>query len=445
MARADVISEDDANHIKILEKQSRENQLATILSELKLYTNTILNVLNKLNNNSRDDAVKNILVLINDLLLEVPDNKFVDSLLDLQEVDASLPFQPFLKYLTGSDPIVNVLCLYNLVILLVRANKRKIETDQEVLNKVFSFLSSGQLVGNFQEVNFQFIGIQLLQELLVPKQFKEAFKQHNLIANFKPINQLITMQVKRPNASNIQLLYYYLLTTWILSFNAEINRLIVHSYPELIGNLLIIAKDSIKLKIIRLCVSTLRNFISLAVSHHESFKVAKLVLFHDGLNTVKILSERKFASNGSDEELSNDLTFLYDHLSDVVNQKLTSFDEYLTELENPNLISWSSPTHKSEKFWNENAPKFKESSYKLVKRILDVISAPQQKDIVVVIMLNDLQFLIKQLGNELVEFINKEKHGHYKLLIMSFLESSANNELKYEALKTIQLLVGHNY
>lgn len=184
----------------------------------------------------------------------------------------------------------------------------------------------------------------------------------------------------------------------------------------------------------------------MAVSSNEQFKTIKLVLFHDGLNSIKLLQERKFASNGSDEELSNDLNYLYDTLSEIVNNKLTSFDEYLTELENPNLISWSSPTHKSEQFWINNSGKFKDSSFKLTKKLFDTLSSSNQNDAIKVVLLNDLQCLIKNLGDDIINFINNEKNGQYKMLIMNYLEgSSDNNELKYEALKTIQLLVGHNF
>ena len=62
------------------------------------------------------------------------------------------------------------------------------------------------------------------------------------------------------------------------------------------------------------------------------------------------------------------------------------------------------------------------------------------------VLLNDLQYLIKNLGQDLIHFINTENGGLYKVLIMSFLENNqGNNELRYEALKTIQLLVGHNF
>jgi V-type H+-transporting ATPase subunit H len=335
-----------------------------------------------------------------------------------------------------------------LIVLLAKASKvpeLASKIDKEVVIRLFDVLSN-EFIAN-PDANYQIIGIQLLQELLIVKKFKLIYEQNNLISNFKPIGQLIVNASKSPNSIGLQLCYNVLLVTWILSYSATINKNLIHNNPELIGNLLTIAKDSIKLKIVRISVAILKNFISIVSLDTERFKTIKILLFHDALATINILKERKFASNGSDEELSNDLQYLSDELNEVVTKKLTSLDEYLTELENPNLISWSSPTHKSSEFWLENSGKFKDSNYKLTKRIFEILSSPDIKSTTTkVILLNDIQFLIKNLGQEMVTFIKTEKSGQYRLLIMDFLDNNqGDNELKYEALKTIQLLVGHNF
>lgn len=442
------MSEDDASYIKILEKQSAENKRLTVLSQLDLCTKTILNLLSKLSVNEKDDVLKNILTLINDLLLELPGQEFLDSLLSLLEVDASLPYTPFLKHLDNNDGLIKSLALYNVIILLSKASKNHttaVKIDKEVLIKIFDLLSSPQFIGS-SEANFQLIGIQLLQELLIVKQFKKIYQESNLVSNFKAINLLISSLAKYPNATGLQLSYNILLTTWILTFSAPINKSLVLNFPELVSNLLAIAKESIMVKIVRVSVGILKNLVSVTTSSSEQFKTIKILLFHEGLPTINLLKGRKFASNESDEELANDLVYLTDVLNEIVAEKLTSFDEYLTELENPNLLSFSSPTHKSTQFWLENSNKFKDSSFKLVKRILEILTSSGSNTTIKVILLNDLQFLIKNLGQDLVNFISTERDGAYKLLIMSYLDNNlGDNDLKYEALKTIQLLVGRSF
>lgn len=444
LARAGVITSEQADVIKVLESQNAEAKRKTVLASQDLYAHTILNLLNKLDVNSRDDLLKNVLVLINDLFVDPQSQTFVDALLALSSVDSSLPFAPFVKHLANNDLLIKTLSIYNVTVLLTRTSLT--DVDKEALIKIYDLLSSRAFIGNTQDPNLQLIGVQLLQELVVNKAYRSVYSEHNLVSNFKSISELIDALAKKPNASNLQLLYNTLLLAWVLSFSAPINKVLVHNFPGLIGNLLTISKDGIKLKVVRVAISTLKNFVSVTNNNAEQFSVIKLLLFHDGLSVIKVVQTRKFASNGSDEELSSDLAYLGETLQEVVTNKLSSLDEYMVEIENPNLLSWTSPTHKSADFWQENAGKFKDNSYALVKRLLAILSSEDASLSVVskVIILNDLQQLIRVLGADMINFINSEKHGQYKLLIMTFLEnSSGDNELKYEALRTIQYLVGH--
>lgn len=446
LARAGVISTDQANLIKVLETQNAESKRATVLGSQEMYARTLLSVLSKLEVNSRDDVLKSVLVLLNDLLTDATAALFSDALLDLSSVDASLPYSPFTKHLDNSDQLVKTLSLYNATILLSKSAKLGTTVDKEIVIKLFDVASSDLFIGNAQDTNIQSIGVQLVQELVINKQYRGIFQDHNLVSNFKAIATLIDTLAKQPNTVNLQLLYNALVTVWVLSFNPQLNKVLVHNYPNLVGSLLTIAKEGIKLKVVRVAISSVRNFVSFTVSGHEQFNVIKLLLFHDGLNVVKTIQTRKFALESSDEELAGDLAGLNSVLSDVVTNKLTSLDEYLVELENPDLLSWSSPTHKSEEFWHENAGKFKDNSYALVKRIMTILSSEDAglSSTARVILLNDLQFLIRNIGSDLINFINSEKNGQYKLLVMSLLENSdGDNELKYEALRTIQYLVGH--
>lgn len=284
MARSGVVSEDDANHIKLLEKQSIENRNNTVKAQLDLYSKCLLNVLNRVD--SKDDVLKNILALINDLLLDVPE--FLDAVLKLSEVDKSLPYIPFINHLDNKDNLIKSLSLYNLEILL---GKVKTINDDEILIKIFSVLS--YLIGESADSNYQFIGVQLLQDLLIVKPFKLVYQNNNLLTNFKPINNLIEKLAKNPNSIGLQLSYNVLLVVWVLSYTAPINRSLIHNFPQLVGNLLSIAKDSIKLKIVRVAVAILKNFVDITISSQEQFKVIKVLLFSDALNTVNTLKEKK--------------------------------------------------------------------------------------------------------------------------------------------------------
>lgn len=447
LARAGVISADQADLIKVLETQNAESKRQTVLNSLEMYAKTILNLLSKLEINSRDDVLKSVLVLINDLLLDREAAPFTDALSALSSIDPSLPFSPFVKHLANNDQLVKTLSFHNTTILLDKAAKSGQHVNKEIVIKLFDLVSSKTYIGNKQDANMQSIGVQLLQELTTNKSYRLIYQEHNLVSNFAALADLVNVLAKLPNSANLQLLYNTLMSVWLLSFDATINKAILHSNPMLIGDLLTISKEGAKVKVVRVAVSSIKNFIMVTTSNQEQFNTIKLLLFNDGLNTLKLIQTRKFASKSSDEELADDLDYLTSTLSDVVSGKLTSLDEYLVELDNPHLLSWSSPTHKSEEFWKENASKFKENSFSLVKKIMAILSSDDNSlsGTSKVILLSDLQHLIRVLGSDLTNFINNEKSGHYKLLIMSFLENSnGNNELKYEGLRTIQYLVGQS-
>ncbi|OBA22430.1 ATPase, V1 complex, subunit H [Metschnikowia bicuspidata var. bicuspidata NRRL YB-4993] len=446
LARAGVISADQANLIKVLETQNHDSKRTTVLGSQQMYARTLLNLLSKLDVDARDDVLKCVLVLLNDLLVDAQAELFADALLELSSVDVALPYTPFVKHLDNTDPLIKTLSFYNVTVLLSKAAKVGNGAHSETLIKLFSVVCLKQFIGNTQDSNVQSIGVQLLQELLVNKPYRVVFQEHNLATNAKTLVRLIDTLAKQPNSVNLQLLYNTLLTVWILSFSPLLNKVLVHSFPSIVGSLLTIAKEGIKLKVVRVAVSTARNFVSFTVSLAEQFSVVKLLLFHDGLNVVKTIQTRKFALESSDEELAGDLAYLNEALSEVVTTKLTSLDAYLVELENPDLLSWASPTHKSEDFWRENAGKFRENSFALVRRMMDILAAEDTGSTAParVILLNDLQFLIRNIGTDLVNFINTEKDSQYKMMVMGFLENSdGDNELKYEALRTIQYLVGH--
>lgn len=446
MARAGVVTNTQADLLKVLETQNQETRRKTVLGQVDVYAKTILSLLDKLEINSRDDVIKFTLVLINELIIDPQAAPFTDALLGLSSIDSALPYNPFVKHLSNNDQLIKTLAFYNTTVLLCKSARSTTAIDKEILIKLLDIVCSKTFIANKADTNVQSIGVQLLQELVIVKQFRAIFQEHNLVSNFTSIAELIELLARQPNLANLQLLYNLLMTTWVLSFHAALNKVLVHHFPNLVGNLLTISKEGIKLKVVRVAVSALRNFVSFTVSHHEHFSVVKLLLFHDGLNIVKTIQTRKFASKSSDEELANDLAYLNEELSDVVANKLTSLDEYLVELENPNLLSWASPTHKSEDFWQEHSHKFRENSFALVKRILAILESDDESlsGLPKVILLSNLQHLIKNLGVDLINFINAEKDGQYKLLIMGFLEnSSGDNELKYEALRTIQYLVGH--
>ncbi|VDP75850.1 unnamed protein product, partial [Schistosoma curassoni] len=79
------------------------------------------------------------------------------------------------------------------------------------------------------------------------------------------------------------------------------------------------------------------------------------------LKELELLNQKDFSH---DPELTEDIAFLNEKLSASI-QDVSSLDEYMAELKSGRL-EWS-PVHKSEKFWYENAVKFTDNNYEMLK------------------------------------------------------------------------------
>merc|ERR1712098_517521 len=84
------------------------------------------------------------------------------------------------------------------------------------------------------------------------------------------------------------------------------------------------------------------------------------------MKQLELLEQRKF----DDEDIQEDITFLTERMTASV-QDLSSYDEYVTEVR-AGRLEWS-PGHRSEKFWRENAAKFNDKNYELLKLLLALL------------------------------------------------------------------------
>ncbi|VDM05365.1 unnamed protein product [Schistocephalus solidus] len=118
-------------------------------------------------------------------------------------------------------------------------------------------------------------------------------------------------------------------------------------------------------------------------------------------------------------------------------QDVSSLEEYTTELTSGRL-EWS-PVHKSEKFWRENADKFTEKNYELLKML-------------VYIMENSTEPLILAVAAyDVGEFVRHYPRGRQvidqlggKHLVMSLLQH-ADASVRYNALLALQKIMVHNW
>ncbi|KAG7857711.1 hypothetical protein KL939_002967 [Ogataea angusta] len=390
-----------------------------ILKNADFYSTKIISLLAKA---PHDDIVRFVLVSLIDTMV-APKSTFSKNILSIAHLDASLPYQPLIKLLGSNDESIKLSSSYVLTLLLIDESESH-DGQEKVLRPLFDFLSARLLSSTKLDLNF--FSIQLLKELLTIKQYRTFFwDNHETL--FPPLLKVFTER-----RGELQMKYYATMSIWLLTFIPQALEDIETQYSELVGTLYVVAKDAVKEKIVRLAIGSLLNLLSLKKGRDQLVKQFLLV---KGLEITKQLIERKWA----DEELKTDLETLLEILNEAVTT-LTTFDEYENELRTKKL-NWS-PSHKSEEFWIENVDRFKENNWKLLKELLQLLDAsadPEQTYLNQAIVCYDVSQLIK-VAPEVVKVLDKIGA---KAKIMSLM-SSANTNVKFEALRTTQQLVARS-
>lgn len=298
-----------------------------------------------------------------------------------------------------------------LLTLIIVDNKLE-DTSSEAIDVVLDGIHAG-LNGESQSIS-----LQLLKELVHSKSIRLAY-----LKKFGT-EEIISIFVSNISTLNLQMKYTLIFIIWSFSFSTKFSNLEI---SKLIPTLFAVAKDGVKEKVVRLSISTL---INLATSE----SILKKYLLSNGVPILKSLSERKW----SDDELKLDLDTLRVKLEESVTS-LTTWDEYFDELKT-GQFQWS-PTHKSDEFWLDNNEKFKENGWKNVKEMVKLLGKNETIDedqlyLNQAIVCFDLAKLIDLLP-EIIVILTKIGA---KTKIMTLM-NSPNPNVKYEALKTTQLLV----
>lgn len=335
-------------------------------------------------------------------------------MLEQSKTNDSLPYEPFVKLLDSAEHI-HLLAAKNLVILFSLQ-----KAPSQYVSTLFNFLSNK--LASSPEVSLQEIAVQSYGILLRTKWYRALFWE----AASERVPTLL--QILRNSRTNLQLQYNTLLIFWLITFETKPAAGVVSQF-DIVPLYFEIIKNSVKEKIIRLAVATLVNALTLA----KQTAVPSLLL-NDGLTLSKTLSERKWA----DEELVADLEVLTTTLQESFDS-MTTFDEYKNELQSKHL-RWS-PPHRSDAFWKENADKFKDQDWKVLKQLTAFIAPePSSDPLVLAVALNDISRVI----SEFPEAVKVIERSGTKIKVMELM-NHANAEVKYEALKTTQNFIAHTF
>ncbi|VDK77408.1 unnamed protein product [Onchocerca ochengi] len=230
--------------------------------------------------------------------------------------------------------------------------------------------------------------------------------------------------------TNFQLQYQLIFSLWCLTFNPAIAQKFPHSGAiQILGDIL---SESTKEKVIRIILGTFRNILEKIDDRELERETALQMVQCKTLKTLELMDSKKF----DDDELNDDVEFLSEKLHSSV-QDFSSFDEYVSEVKSGRL-QWS-PVHKSEKFWRENAQKFNEKDFELLKILIKILEV-QSDTLALCVAVHDIGEYVRHYPRGK----NKIEQLQGKQAVMKLLSADDPN-VRYHSLLAIQKLMVHNW
>ncbi|KAF2074548.1 hypothetical protein CYY_004131 [Polysphondylium violaceum] len=405
-ASSNTISVDDYDLISKYDKHTEAEKKEKFLAFPQKYVSFFVNFINSTSN---VEIVQYLLTLINEIIQIEPRAAGYFARLNKQD-DPSYPFSVFFRLLNRDDAYTN---LQSSVILgnIMCAG----DPSQQYVETLFNWILPLLRKNNSAEVE---VGLIALQTIFLKDDYRNLFKTLQ-----GPELLLNILDAQSPSSPNVQLLYETLYAIWLLTFSKDIAA--SYSNTGLVGKLVTLVKVVTKEKIVRLSLASLRNLLDQGNNNEE-------MIDNGFVRMLNILTIKKWG----DEDIENDIKALEDGLAKDIDN-MSSFHKYKSEIISGDL-EWT-PVHKSERFWKENASKFEENNYQILK-YLHVILEKSSNTLHLSIACHDL--------GEFVRYHPRGKHIIEQLSIKPVvmkLMTNANDEVKKQALFALQKMMINNW
>ncbi|KAI1694977.1 v-ATPase subunit H domain-containing protein [Ditylenchus destructor] len=228
------------------------------------------------------------------------------------------------------------------------------------MQKLFQQIDALNNVLDKQDTERVKASLRCVQTLLKIDEYRLPFLQNGGIECLK----ILLYKYK----TNHQFQYQIIFCLWCLSFNAQVCVELIKK--GVVNKLGVVLSEAFlpKEKIVRIALATIRNLFQQFEARNNKFGVHQLSL--QIMTQCKILSDSQFLKRFEDSDLQEDAKYLHNKLRPLV-QDFNSLDEYSLELRSGSLL-WSA-MHKSDKFWKENANKFDDNGYELIRLLINIL------------------------------------------------------------------------
>lgn len=322
-----------------LAKSNDEAAISNMLNEPQTGTIVCEALAMMLKSNINTDDLKYVLCLI-DAMLE-GDRARVSLFRSLASVN---PFEKLMDVLAWvKDATAVRLATHSLAVLIYPGLGYKCEpyiekTLLDLVEFVRDSLDDKKLKANGNSKDYVERMIDLTSCLMV---FLRETRCRSAIRSFNLHSHLSAFLDAASTVGNVQLLYQVGFCLWLLSYDEEIATAMGET--NVVPNILKVMRTISKEKVIRVFLACLRNLIDKA-EHNQC------MIDNGAQKQIAVLRNRKW----SDEEVGEDLDFIYDSLAKSVTV-LSSLDMYRKEVQLGKL-EWT-PVHTSDTFWRDNVMK----------------------------------------------------------------------------------------
>ncbi|EYC09284.1 hypothetical protein Y032_0061g3257 [Ancylostoma ceylanicum] len=412
--RSQMIPQEDYNFISAYENAKNKEERDGVLAANDANGQAARTIVNLITNVAKDQNVRYVLTLLDDMLQE--DKSRVEIFHNAARKQKRTVWSWFLGILQRQDNFI-VNQMSSVIAKLACFGSTLMEGSE--LNYYFSFLKDQLKSSGTNE--YMNTTARCLQMMLRIDPYRHAFTEAEGI-------QSIVAALN--GKANFQLQYQLAFALWCLTFNPDIARLTPSlGVIQALGDIL---SESSKEKVIRIIIATFSNILR-KVDERDIKKEAALQMVQcKTLKTLELTDAKKYG----DTELEEDVEFLSAQLQLSV-QDLSSFDEYCSEVRSGRL-QWS-PVHKSDKFWRENAPRFNEKNFELIKILIRLLETSQDP-LILCVAAHDIGEYVRHYprGKTVIE----QYQG--KQAVMRLLTAEDPN-VRYHALLAVQKLMVHNW
>jgi len=409
--RSQLIPQEDYNFISAYENCKNKTERDEMLNRDR--TQTARSMISLITDVAKDQIIRYVLTVFDDMLQE--DRSRVEIFHAYAKKQKRTIWSWFMGILTRQDNfIVNQM---SSIFAKLACFGTTLMEDKE-LSYYFNFLKDELKSASNEYVNTT---ARCLQMMLRIDEYRR---------DFVILDGIASIMSALNGKANFQLQYQLIFCLWCLTFNSAIAEQVQSSgVIQILGDIL---SECSKEKVIRIILATFRNILEKIDDREIARESALQMVQCKTLKTLELMDAKKF----DDPDLQEDIEFLNEKLAASV-QDLSSFDEYCTEVRSGRL-QWS-PVHKSEKFWRENAQRFNEKNFELIKiliRILDTMSDP----LVLCVAAHDVGEYVRHYprGKNIIE----QYQG--KQAVMRLLSAEDPN-VRYHALLAVQKLMVHNW